>query len=241
MIILGSGVGRAIGNALLKREGTRTWMQPVEPRLGTVERALAQTPKIERKCAFLPTRAPWLETFENEIAAFPMSKFFDQVDSMVHFLSFLDVRDRWTLNLSAVWDHREQPFQVRGVHNKRRLQSALGYQTATAYPWRRPTSATATRVQRRCPTIRARSSPARPIGGDRFVMRSTRNAARRASSRPPCGDPTNGKHWRGSRPGTSRSIGCTVGSKRSSARGSAPITFVAGNHATSLGRPIRSV
>ena len=133
---------------------------------------------------------------------------------MVHFLSFLDVRDRWTLNLSAVWDHREQPFQVRGVHNKRRLQSALGYQTATAYPWRRPTSATATRVQRRCPTIRARSSPARPIGGDRFVMRSTRNAARRASSRPPCGDPTNGKHWRGSRPGTSRSIGCTVGSKR---------------------------
>lgn len=110
VVIETSGVGRAIGNALLKREGTRTWMQPVEPSLGKVERALAETPKIERKRVYLPVSAPWLETFENEIAAFPMSKFADQVDSMVHFLAFLDVRNRWTINLSAVRDHREQPF-----------------------------------------------------------------------------------------------------------------------------------
>jgi predicted phage terminase large subunit-like protein len=110
VVIETSGVGRAIGNALLKREKTRTWMQPVEPRLGKVERALAQTPKIERKRVFLPISAPWLETFENEIAAFPMSKFADQVDSMVHFLGFLDARNRWTINLSAVRDYREQPF-----------------------------------------------------------------------------------------------------------------------------------
>lgn len=110
VVIETSGVGRAIGNALLKREGTRTWMQPVEPRLGKVERALAQTPKIERKRVFLPISAPWLETFENEIAAFPMSKFADQVDSMVHFLAFLDARNRWTIDLTAIRDHREQPF-----------------------------------------------------------------------------------------------------------------------------------
>lgn len=110
VVIEVSGVGMAIGNALLKREGTRRWMQPVDPRLGKVERALAQTPKIERKRVFLPISAPWLETFEIEIAAFPMSKFFDQVDSMVHFLAFLDLRNRWTINLSAVRDHREQPF-----------------------------------------------------------------------------------------------------------------------------------
>ena len=110
VVIEVSGVGRAIGNALLKWEGTRSWMQPVEPRLGKVERALAQTPKIERKRVFLPVSAPWLEIFESEIAAFPMSKFADQVDSMVHFLHFLDARNRWTINLSAVRDHREQPF-----------------------------------------------------------------------------------------------------------------------------------
>ena len=32
----------------------------------------------------------WLETFEAEVASFPMSKYFDQVDSMVQFLYLLD-------------------------------------------------------------------------------------------------------------------------------------------------------
>lgn len=105
-----SGVGRLIGNALLKREWTRTWMQPVDPKVGKVERAIAQTPKLERKRVYLPHAAAWLETFENEVAAFPMSKYADQVDSMVHFLGFLDARNRWTINLTAVRDYREQPF-----------------------------------------------------------------------------------------------------------------------------------
>jgi phage terminase large subunit-like protein len=54
--------------------------------------------------------APWLETFESEVATFPMSKYADQVDSMVQFLTLLDHRLRWTINLSAVRDRREQPF-----------------------------------------------------------------------------------------------------------------------------------
>jgi predicted phage terminase large subunit-like protein len=105
-----AGVGAAIGNALLKREGSRRWLCPYDPPLGKVERAIAQTPKIERKRVYLPVSAPWLETFEAEIASFPMSKYFDQVDSMVQFLYLLDHRNRWTLNLSAVREHREQPF-----------------------------------------------------------------------------------------------------------------------------------
>ena len=36
VVIEVSGVGRVIGNALLKREGTRTWMQPVDPSLSGV-------------------------------------------------------------------------------------------------------------------------------------------------------------------------------------------------------------
>lgn len=110
VIIEVTGVGKAIGNALLKREGTRTWMQPVDPKLGKIERAIAQTPTIERKRVYLPKSADWLETFENEIAQFPFSKYADQVDSMVHFLAFLDVRNRWTTNLTAHRDHRERPF-----------------------------------------------------------------------------------------------------------------------------------
>jgi phage terminase large subunit-like protein len=58
----------------------------------------------------LPISAPWLETFEAEVAAFPQSKYADQVDSMVHFLRLLDRRMRWTINLTAFRDHPEQPF-----------------------------------------------------------------------------------------------------------------------------------
>ena len=85
-------------------------MQPVDPKLGKVERAIAQTPKIERKRVYLPISAPWLEAFESEVAAFPFSKYADQVDSMVHFLTAIDWRNRWTINLSAHRHHREQPF-----------------------------------------------------------------------------------------------------------------------------------
>ena len=96
-----SGVGKAIGNSLLKRQGIHEWFLWTEPRLGKVERALAQTPKIERKYVYLPVEADWLETFEAEIAAFPLSKFADQVDSMVHFLHALDASNRLTVRLSA--------------------------------------------------------------------------------------------------------------------------------------------
>jgi predicted phage terminase large subunit-like protein len=105
-----AGVGLAIGNALVKREGARRWLCPYDPTLGKVERAIAQTPKIERKRIYLPVNAPWLETFEAEVASFPMSKYYDQVDSMVQFLYLLDHRNRWTIDLSAVREHREQPF-----------------------------------------------------------------------------------------------------------------------------------
>jgi predicted phage terminase large subunit-like protein len=96
-----SGVGKAIGNSLLKRQGIHEWFLWTEPRLGKVERALAQTPKIERKYVYLPVEADWLETFEAEIAAFPLSKFADQVDSMVHVLHALDTPNRLTARLSA--------------------------------------------------------------------------------------------------------------------------------------------
>jgi phage terminase large subunit-like protein len=79
-------VGAAIGNALLKRADARRWLCPHDPALGKVERAIAQTPKIERKRVCLSVTAPWRETFKAEVASFPMSKYFDQVESIVQFL-----------------------------------------------------------------------------------------------------------------------------------------------------------
>jgi predicted phage terminase large subunit-like protein len=105
-----AGVGRAIGNSLLRREGTRQWAYFTDPKLGKVERAIAQTPKIERKRVYLPNSAPWLEAFELEVASFPLSKYADQVDSMVHFLDWLNSRNRHTRELTAVRDYPEQPF-----------------------------------------------------------------------------------------------------------------------------------
>lgn len=55
-----AGVGATIGNVLLKRPGARQWLCAHNPTLGKVERAIAQTPEIERKRVNLPVAAPWL-------------------------------------------------------------------------------------------------------------------------------------------------------------------------------------
>jgi predicted phage terminase large subunit-like protein len=96
-----SGVGKAIGNSILRHENSRRWFCWIEPQEGKVDRATAQTPKLERKYIYLPETADWLETFEAEIAEFPFCKYFDQVDSMVHFLGALDGRNLITSRLSA--------------------------------------------------------------------------------------------------------------------------------------------
>jgi predicted phage terminase large subunit-like protein len=96
-----AGFGAAIGNSLLKREGVRSWFLWITPTLGKVDRAIAQTPKLERKYIYLPVAADWLEIFESELAAFPFCKYLDQVDSMVHFLRFLDSRNNLTRHLTS--------------------------------------------------------------------------------------------------------------------------------------------
>jgi hypothetical protein len=43
-----SGVAKALGDRLLCHEGGYRWLLPTDPKLGKVERATAQTPKVER-------------------------------------------------------------------------------------------------------------------------------------------------------------------------------------------------
>ena len=56
------------------------------PRGEKVERVNGQTAKIEAGRVLLPTEAPWLTTFLDEVRAFPSAKYDDQVDSMANFL-----------------------------------------------------------------------------------------------------------------------------------------------------------
>lgn len=55
-----------------------------------VDRASQQSPKFERREIWVPTEAPWLQTFEDELASFPHGKHDDQLDGVVQFLAALD-------------------------------------------------------------------------------------------------------------------------------------------------------
>jgi len=72
----------------LKLDG-RDWIYRVTPKGGKQERAMHQAPKIEQGRVLLPAKAPWYETFINEVASFPLSRS-DQVDSMTQFLKAFD-------------------------------------------------------------------------------------------------------------------------------------------------------
>ena len=57
-----------------------------KPRGDKITRMVAQTAPIDAGAVFLPTHAPWLSVFQNEVSVFPNGKHDDQVDSMSQFL-----------------------------------------------------------------------------------------------------------------------------------------------------------
>jgi predicted phage terminase large subunit-like protein len=105
-----SGAAKALAEQLIKHEDARSWLIGTDPKLGKEERAMAQTPKVERKRIYLPKNAPWLTTFEDEVAQFPYSKYADQVDSMVHFLHAFDRPNKINKGLSAFQDWPKNPI-----------------------------------------------------------------------------------------------------------------------------------
>ncbi len=58
------------------------------PKGEKIERVNGQTAVIEAGRVLLPTTAPWLKAFVDEVRAFPGGKHDDQVDSMAHFLMY---------------------------------------------------------------------------------------------------------------------------------------------------------
>jgi predicted phage terminase large subunit-like protein len=69
----------------LRRDGC--YPIPVKPERDKVARMAIQTGKFEAGQVLLPVRAPWLATFEEELFAFPGSKYDDQIDSVSQALA----------------------------------------------------------------------------------------------------------------------------------------------------------
>lgn len=87
---MGSGISLIQTIAQQKR---KMWLVDVRPEGPKISRAEQQTPKFQKGKIFLPSDAPWLKTFEDELFMFPHCKHDDQVDSMVQFLHSTDVAD----------------------------------------------------------------------------------------------------------------------------------------------------
>jgi predicted phage terminase large subunit-like protein len=79
------------GHSLLRDLHARreTWAYPIKPLGSKTERAMQQAAKIEQGRVLLPGKAPWFDTFINEVAVFPLGRT-DQVDSMTQFLRVFD-------------------------------------------------------------------------------------------------------------------------------------------------------
>jgi predicted phage terminase large subunit-like protein len=65
-------------------------VRTMTPRGSKEERAAKQSAKISAGRVFLPTEAPYLKVYEDEIQQFPKAAYDDQVDSTTQFLGALD-------------------------------------------------------------------------------------------------------------------------------------------------------
>ena len=66
------------------------WIFHLRPDGDKASRLAHQSAKIEAGMVYLPEKALWLAAFESELAAFPIGKHDDQVDSLTQFLRALD-------------------------------------------------------------------------------------------------------------------------------------------------------
>ncbi|MFT3731773.1 MAG: phage terminase large subunit [Hyphomicrobium sp.] len=78
----------------LRSERNRIRTIGIRPEGSKVDRAAAQSAIIEAGAVLLPRRAPWLDTFHNEILVFPNGRNDDQVDSMSQMLNWSETRSK---------------------------------------------------------------------------------------------------------------------------------------------------
>lgn len=90
---------KASGQSLIQelQRSTRLPVRPVKVDRDKMSRAHAVTPLVEAGKVILPKKAPWLEAFIDELAAFPFGSHDDQVDSVTQALNYVrdDRKPRW--------------------------------------------------------------------------------------------------------------------------------------------------
>jgi predicted phage terminase large subunit-like protein len=89
VIVESAGSGISIFQNVRRATG-KFWITSLKPEGSKKDRASQQSPKFERGEVWIPTEAPWLKIFLDELAGFPHTKHDDQVDSVIQFLAALD-------------------------------------------------------------------------------------------------------------------------------------------------------
>lgn len=84
---------RASGEQLLQslRDDPPRYVPTAIPRPATTDkesRAAGQTHRMEAGDLILPRDAPWLGLFMHEVLGFPMARYDDQVDALIHLLGW---------------------------------------------------------------------------------------------------------------------------------------------------------
>jgi predicted phage terminase large subunit-like protein len=89
---------KGAGTSLIQdlRNSTSLSITHFVPKEDKGTRMMAVSPLIESAQVFIPKEAPWLATFQHEIATFPKGKHDDQVDSMSQFLHWARNRYKYT-------------------------------------------------------------------------------------------------------------------------------------------------
>lgn len=95
---------RASGEQLLQslRDDPPRYVPSAIPRPATTDkesRAAGQTHRMEAGDLILPRDAPWLGSFMHEMLGFPMARYDDQVDALIHLLGWSSARPEPEINV----------------------------------------------------------------------------------------------------------------------------------------------
>ena len=86
------------GTSLLQDlKAIRIHAKPIEPKGDKIVRMSACTAVIESGGVYLPNTAPWLDSFESELLAFPLGVHDDQVDALSQLINWTKTRSTYDL------------------------------------------------------------------------------------------------------------------------------------------------
>jgi predicted phage terminase large subunit-like protein len=124
VLIEDAGTGTSLVQEL---RGTVSRIVAIKPQGDKIARMSAASAKFEAGQVFLPERASWLSDLEEELFAFPGSRYDDQCDSIsqalsekLTFMSLLSAEDWQELNAKpSIPSRRSQYFRDRGLRPPR--------------------------------------------------------------------------------------------------------------------------